>query len=75
MSRSRTGVVFVLWGKQAQHKSQLIDASKHRILQSAHPSGLSAHRGFFGSRPFSKINTILAEQGREEIEWETATSG
>lgn len=62
-------VVFVLWGAYAQKKAVLIDASRHLIIRSPHPSPLSAYRGFFGSQPFSKINNFLAEQGQEEINW------
>ena len=63
-------LVFVLWGKPAQRKSGLID-SRHAIVASAHPSPLSAHRGFKGSRPFSKINAYLRSFGRNEIDWLT----
>jgi uracil-DNA glycosylase len=62
-------VVFILWGKNAQEKLELIDTSKHFIIQSAHPSPFSAHRGFFGSRPFSKANAFLKKIGVEEIDW------
>ena len=60
--------VFLLWGKPAQKKAKLISAH-HRVLQSAHPSPLSAHRGFLGSRPFSQINEQLAQWGHESIDW------
>jgi uracil-DNA glycosylase len=69
ISEEHSGVVFILWGKQAQEKEKLIDKSKHKIVKSAHPSGLSAHRGFYGSRPFSKTNKLLAEMGKEAIDW------
>jgi uracil-DNA glycosylase len=62
-------VVFVLWGKPAQGKIKLIDAARHVIVQSAHPSPLSA-KAFLGSRPFSKINSALREAGKREIDWE-----
>jgi uracil-DNA glycosylase len=62
-------VIFVLWGRPAQKKAKLIDDKKHFILTSAHPSPLSAHNGFFGSRPFSQINKLLEEDGREAIDW------
>lgn len=62
-------VIFVLWGAYAQKKIKLIDADKHTILKSAHPSPLSAHNGFFGSKPFSTINTLLREGGKQEIDW------
>jgi uracil-DNA glycosylase len=60
---------FVLWGANAQKKTKLIDGSRHTIIQSAHPSPLSAHNGFFGSKPFSRINAALAEQGKPPINW------
>ncbi|WP_046174629.1 uracil-DNA glycosylase [Domibacillus indicus] len=62
-------VVFVLWGRPAQSKKALIDTEKHVILESPHPSPLSASRGFFGSRPFSKANEALASVGEEPINW------
>ena len=62
-------VVFVLWGASAGRKKDLIDTSRHAIVSSPHPSPLSAHRGFFGSRPFSRINQLLSEAGREPIDW------
>ncbi|RSK29009.1 uracil-DNA glycosylase [Bacillus sp. HMF5848] len=63
-------VIFVLWGKPAQAKQKLITNDHHTILQAAHPSPLSAYRGFFGSRPFSSINNELRTFGVEEIDWE-----
>jgi len=63
-------VVFVLWGAYARKKAPLIDTSRHVIIQSAHPSPLSANNGFFGSRPFSKINAALREAGRPAIDWQ-----
>ena len=63
-------VVFVLWGAYARKKAGLIDTARHVIVQSAHPSPLSAHNGFFGSRPFSKINAALRAAGRPEIDWQ-----
>ncbi|MEM7273821.1 MAG: uracil-DNA glycosylase [Actinomycetota bacterium] len=62
-------VVFVLWGAAAGRKRQLIDGDRHLIVSSPHPSPLSAHRGFFGSRPFSKINEFLTGAGRGPIDW------
>lgn len=62
--------IFVLWGKHAQSKRDLIPLdSGHIVIESAHPSPLSAYRGFLGSRPFSQINSWLREQGRAEIDW------
>ena len=63
-------VVFVLWGAYARKKAPLIDTRRHVIIQSAHPSPLSASNGFFGSRPFSKINAALREAGKPEIDWQ-----
>lgn len=63
-------VVFVLWGGNAAKKTGLIDPARHTIVKSAHPSPLSASRGFFGSRPFSKINAALRKAGRPEIDWQ-----
>lgn len=62
-------IVYILWGKAAQSKIPLIDQNKHFIIQSAHPSPLSAHRGFFGSRPFSRTNDWLVKHGIEPIDW------
>lgn len=61
-------VVFILWGNQAKEKEKFI-ASHHRIISSAHPSPLSASRGFFGSKPFSKANGYLMVMGKEPVEW------
>jgi uracil-DNA glycosylase len=69
LSEKREGLVFVLWGAYAQKKAALIDQTKHLVLTSAHPSPLSAHRGFFGSKPFSKINAYLRARGEKEIDW------
>lgn len=70
ISRDKEGVVFILWGTYARSKTTLIDASKHLILQSAHPSPLSANRGgWFGNHHFSRTNTYLAQQGKEPITW------
>ena len=63
-------VVFVLWGSPAKKKKKLIDMTRHVIIESAHPSPLSASRGFFGSSPFSRINQALRGAGREPIDWE-----
>lgn len=62
-------VVFVLWGNQAKQKKKLITANHHFIIEGVHPSPLSASRGFFGSKPYSRINSILRELGKEEIDW------
>jgi uracil-DNA glycosylase len=63
-------VVFILWGAYAQKKAAFVDQSRHLVLRSAHPSPLSAHNGFFGSRPFSKANAFLASHGRTPIDWQ-----
>lgn len=62
-------VIFVLWGSFARSKKELITNSRHKIIESVHPSPLSANRGFFGSKPFSKINNYLSEMNKEEIKW------
>ncbi|WP_250673111.1 uracil-DNA glycosylase [Paraclostridium ghonii] len=63
-------VIFVLWGNNARSKKKLIDTNKHYIIESAHPSPLSASRGFFGSKPFSKVNDMLTSLGKEIIDWQ-----
>ena len=63
-------VVFILWGNYAQKKAAFVDGSRHLVLKSAHPSPLSAHNGFFGSRPFSRANAFLREKGLAEIDWQ-----
>lgn len=67
-------VVFLLWGAYAQKKIPLIDQKKHVVLKSAHPSPFSADNGFFGSKPFSKINAALEENGQEPIDWRLPAS-
>ena len=62
-------VIFILWGKPAQDKEKLITNPNHVILKDPHPSPLSAYRGFFGSKPFSKVNDILIQQGQTPIRW------
>ena len=62
-------VVFLLWGAAARRKRDRIDTSRHVIIESPHPSPLSAHRGFFGSKPFSQTNAALTAAGREPIDW------
>ncbi|NBC73452.1 uracil-DNA glycosylase [Paenibacillus sacheonensis] len=70
LNKREQPAVFVLWGKHAQAKEALIDTARHFVLASPHPSPLSARRGFFGSRPYSKINACLRQVGAEEIEWQ-----
>lgn len=69
ISDKKEHVVFVLWGAFAQKKEELIDSSKHFILKSAHPSPFSVYRGFYGSKPFSKINEYLISKGKKTIVW------
>lgn len=63
-------IVFILWGKNAQSKLSIINNPKHFIIKSVHPSPLSANRGFFGSKPFSKANNFLVSIGKEPIDWQ-----
>lgn len=63
-------IVFILWGKPAQMKKQMLTNPKHLILEAPHPSPLSSYRGFFGSKPFSKTNTFLKANGLQEIDWQ-----
>jgi uracil-DNA glycosylase len=69
LNREREGLVFVLWGSYAQKKGAFIDTRKHLVLQGPHPSPLSAHRGFFGCKHFSKINDYLRAHGQAPIDW------
>ncbi|NMA02504.1 MAG: uracil-DNA glycosylase [Clostridia bacterium] len=69
LNERETPVIFLLWGKNAQEKQRLITNSRHYKILAPHPSPLSAHRGFFGSKPFSKTNRYLREIGLEEIDW------
>ena len=73
VSEHHEHVVFILWGKPAQSKTRLIDQDKHLIIKSVHPSPLSAYRGFFGSRPFSKANEYLTAHGKSPIDWSEPT--
>ena len=74
LSRKKDHLVYVLWGGPAQAKQPLIDLTKHTVICSAHPSPLSAHRGFFGSRPFSAVNRDLAAHGMKSIDWDLAVA-
>lgn len=69
LNETRPHLVFILWGRDARNKKVLIDGSKHLILESAHPSPLSAYAGFFGSKPFSKTNAFLEKNNLKPIEW------
>lgn len=70
ISEKKNGVIFILWGKFAQDKANLIDKNKHHILTAAHPSPFSAYNGFFGCKHFSKTNEILKNSGIKEIDWQ-----
>ncbi len=70
LSEKRSGIIFLLWGKYAQAKADLIDKSKHHVLVSAHPSPFSAHSGFFGNDHFKKVNEILQTAGKKVINWQ-----
>lgn len=69
LSARKNPVIFILWGRPAQEKKKLIDLSRHAIVESFHPSPLSASRGFFGSRPYSKVNAILESWNKKPIDW------
>ncbi len=70
INRESKDVVFILWGSYAQKKGVAIDTTKHMIIKSPHPSPLSAYRGFFGSRPFSRTNNFLISKGKKAIDWQ-----
>ena len=70
ISEQKEGIIFLLWGKFAQAKAELIDAKKHHILKAAHPSPYSADAGFFGCHHFSKTNEILIKEGKKPIDWQ-----
>ena len=72
ISQKKEGVIFLLWGRFAQDKAELIDKNKHHILTAPHPSPFSAYTGFFGCKHFSKTNALLAKQGLTEINWKIA---
>ena len=69
LAARREHLVFILWGSYAQRKGAFIDRSRHLVIESPHPSPLSAYRGFFGSKPFSKANAYLAEHGLGSVAW------
>jgi uracil-DNA glycosylase len=73
ISDEKKGIVFLLWGKFAQEKQNLIDETKHVVLKAAHPSPFSADKGFFGCKHFSKTNDILVKQGAAPIDWKLLT--
>lgn len=69
LNTEKENLVFILWGAYAQRKGSFIDTEKHMVIKSPHPSPFSAHKGFFGSQPFSKTNTYLKDKGIAPIEW------
>jgi len=69
LNEKRENLVFLLWGSYAQKKGQIIDRKRHQVLQSTHPSPLSAHRGFLGCRHFSQTNEYLTKTGQQPIDW------
>ena len=72
LNQKHKGLAFILWGRKAQDKGASIDRDRHLVITSVHPSPLSAHNGFFGSRPFSRTNDYLAAQGKSPIDWQPA---
>ncbi|MCY4471620.1 MAG: uracil-DNA glycosylase [Kistimonas sp.] len=70
LNEHRDHLVFILWGSQARHKGRCIDTRRHCVIESPHPSPLSAYRGFFGSRPFSRTNAWLSQHGQQPIAWQ-----
>jgi uracil-DNA glycosylase len=74
LSEQREGLIFLLWGKFAQDKQQLIDETRHVVLKAAHPSPLSAYKGFLGCKHFSKVNEILVARGQSPIQWIPAST-
>ncbi|WP_285055871.1 uracil-DNA glycosylase [Pedobacter ginsengisoli] len=70
LSEQREGLVFLLWGRYAQNKAELIDGKKHTVLKAAHPSPFSAYNGFFGCAHFSKTNEILIKEGKSPVDWQ-----
>lgn len=69
LNKRREGIVFILWGSDAQRKEWQIDQTKHLVLKAPHPSPLSAYRGFFGTKPFSQTNYYLMSRGKRPIQW------
>jgi uracil-DNA glycosylase len=70
LNRDRMNLAFVLWGAYARKKGQILDRNRHLVIETAHPSPLSAHNGFFGSKPFSRINNYLERSGQAPINWQ-----
>ena len=72
LSSQLSEIIFMLWGRYAQNKGELIDLNRHHVLKTTHPSPFSAHYGFLGSKHFSQTNAILREQGQQQIDWAVA---
>lgn len=69
LNEEREGLVFILWGSYAQKKASFVDRKRHFVIETVHPSPLSAHRGFFGTKPFSKANAYLKSKNIDQIDW------
>jgi uracil-DNA glycosylase len=69
LNQQKDNLVFILWGAYAQRKGEFIDRSRHLVIESAHPSPFAAHRGFFGSKPFSRTNDYLLSLGKQQVNW------
>jgi len=69
LNQEKQNLVFILWGAYAQRKGEIIDRSRHLVIESAHPSPFAAHRGFFGSKPFSRTNDYLSSKGESPVDW------
>lgn len=69
LNEEKESIVFILWGSYAQKKASFVDRKKHYVIESVHPSPLSAHRGFFGTKPFSKANAYLKSKGKDPVDW------
>lgn len=74
LNEEKENLVFILWGAYAQKKAAFVDRKKHLVIEAVHPSPLSAHRGFFGTKPFSKTNAYLRSKGLDEINWDLTSS-
>ncbi len=74
LSTHYQGIVYILWGAYAQKKAAFVDRQHNLVIESAHPSPLSSYRGFFGSKPFSRANTYLLQEGKSSIDWKLPTS-
>jgi len=70
LNKEREGLIFMLWGSYAQKKGAIVDRDRHLVLQSPHPSPLSASRGFFGNHHFSRANSYLESKGKRAIDWQ-----